>query len=309
MFNKAPSVPKDLDRLVLDQSITRDTLGIWLERLGVDKIPMAKGKRIDALREVIGTPEGVHALVARMPPNELALFQRLVQAGGRGTAGERLTNNWWQLRLYHPVDQRPSYLRPLLTPEAAALQSFIDQGIVWVEREIRQVGLWLETLVAVHGRTFARWPASADDTPEHAPVPLHQHAHTHPDALSTLQSLLRQVTTKQAMGLLLTGRRASAAFDACQRGSTSVATCWRGWRCAASKSGIVVRFEIARTSGTRSTAHSRPEVSTTKASAGCGACVPSSASRRCHSAACQAVSAPAGVPRSPSRQACSHAGR
>ena len=213
---------RPLDRLVLDQSITRDTLGIWLERLGVDKIPMAKGKRIDALREVIGTPEGVHALVARMPPNELALFQRLVQAGGRGTAGERLTNNWWQLRLYHPVDQRPSYLRPLLTPEAAALQSFIDQGIVWVEREIRQVGLWLETLVAVHGRTFARWPASADDTPEHAPVPLHQHAHTHPDALSTLQSLLRQVTTEPLPGLKTGGIGVKAVRDLAKRmGSTT----------------------------------------------------------------------------------------
>ena len=44
----------------------------------------------------------------------------------------------------------------------------------------------------------------------------------------------------------VTGRMASARSEACRRGSTSVATGWRGCRCAASKAGIVVRLDVAR---------------------------------------------------------------
>ena len=50
-------------------------------------------------------------------------------------------------------------------------------------------------------------------------------------------------------------------------GSTSVSTGWRGWRCSASKLGIVVRFEMARWT-TSSIATVRPDVSITKAPAG-----------------------------------------
>ena len=45
-------------------------------------------------------------------------------------------------------------------------------------------------------------------------------------------------------------------------------TGWRGWRCSASKAGMVVRFEIARVRATSSIATVRPEVSMTNAATG-----------------------------------------
>jgi secernin len=47
-----------------------------------------------------------------------------------------------------------------------------------------------------------------------------------------------------------------------------VETSGRGWRCSASKAGMVVRFEIARVRSTVSTATARPDVSTTNAAPG-----------------------------------------
>lgn len=204
---------RPLDRLVLDQSITKDVIGVWLQRLGADKVPAGKTARIEAMRRILGTPDGIAAVLDQLEPHERTLFQRLVEAGGRGISGDRLTTNWWQLRLYSPVEQRPSYLRPHITPEAQALQRFIDHGIVWVEREIRQVGLWLETLVAVNGRTFATWPA----VEQIAHVPLHHSAPTHPDALSTLQSLLRHVGTDPLPGLKTGGIGVKAVRDLAKR--------------------------------------------------------------------------------------------
>jgi hypothetical protein len=188
---------RPLDRLVLDQSITKETIGGWLQRLSTDKPPAGKTARIDALRRLIGTPEGILSVLDRLDPHERQLFARLVKAGGRGMNGDLLTANWWQLRLYHPYEQRPTAVRPHMTPEAQALQFFIDHGLVWVEREIRQVGLWLETLTAVNGRTFATWPSVHTV----APTTLSHHAHAHPEALSTLQSLLRHVAVEPLPGL------------------------------------------------------------------------------------------------------------
>ncbi|MCB0998795.1 MAG: helicase-associated domain-containing protein [Acidimicrobiales bacterium] len=204
---------RPLDRLLLDQSITKDVLRLWLERLGATDVPAAKGARIDALRQLIGTTEGLDSIIDRLSPTEQALFARLVDAGGRGIAGERLTNNWWQLRLANPVEHRPAHLRPLLTPEAAALQFFVDHGLVWVEREIRQVGLWLETLVAFHRRTFAEWPRPEAITPR----PLHQAGHAHPDALRTLQSLVHQVTLEPIVGLKTGGIGVKTMRDLAKR--------------------------------------------------------------------------------------------
>lgn len=192
-----PRPGRPLERLVLDQSITKDTIGGWLQRLTTDKPPAGKTARIDAMRQLIGTRVGIISILERLEPHEQHLFARLVEAGGRGMNGDRITANWWQLRLYHPYEQRPTYVRPHMTPEAQALQFFIDHGLVWVERELRQVGLWLETLVAVTGRTFAAWPPPDTITP----VPLAQHAHAHPEALSTLQSLLRHVAAEPLAGL------------------------------------------------------------------------------------------------------------
>jgi hypothetical protein len=64
----------------------------------------------------------------------------------------------------------------------------------------------------------------------------------------------------------VTGVAASTASLARSRGSTSVPTGWRGWRWAASKEGMVVRFEMARVVATRSASHVVPDVSTTQAS-------------------------------------------
>jgi hypothetical protein len=204
---------RPLDRLMLDQTITKQHLGIYLENLGIDRVPASKTDRIEALRDVIGRPEPLLALVSAMSPGEQEMFERLVAAGGRGISGDRLTNNWWQLRLYSPVDQRPIAIRPSLTPQSAALQRFIDIGLVWVEREIRHVGLWLETITAVNGRTFARWP----EIERHAVRPLDHHAPMHPDALSTLQSLLRQVATEPIPGLKSGGIGVKAIRDLAKR--------------------------------------------------------------------------------------------
>ena len=204
---------RPLDRLLLDQTITKDVLGIWLQRLGVHPVPAGKTQRIEALREQLGSPDAVAALFDRLAPAERALFQRLAAAGGRGMSGDRITANWWQLRLVNPVDPRPPSLRPGLTPEAAALQFLIDHGIVWVERELRQVGLWLETLIAVHGRTYAEWPAV--DRVQH--VAIDQHAPAHPDALRNLQSLLRHVVTEPIPGLKTGGIGVKAIRDLAKR--------------------------------------------------------------------------------------------
>ena len=68
--------------------------------------------------------------------------------------------------------------------------------------------------------------------------------------------------------ITVTGSSASVARVAARRGSTRVPTGWRGWRCSASKAGIVVRFDTARVRSTRSVAHVLPDVSTTQASEG-----------------------------------------
>ena len=204
---------RPIDRMVLDQTITKQHLGLYLENLGLEQIPAGKMQRIEALREIIGTSRRLERLTDRFQPHEREMFDRLVAAGGRGIAGDRLTNNWWQLRLYSPVDQRPVSVRPQLTPQSAALQHFIDIGLVWVEREMRQVGLWLETLTAVNGRTFAQWPAS----PSTRLKPLDHHSHMHPDALSTLQSVIRQVATEPIPGLKTGGIGVKALRDIAKR--------------------------------------------------------------------------------------------
>ncbi len=204
---------RPLDRMVLDQTVTKHHLGIYLDNLGIEEIPIGKTQRIELLRDIIGTPKRLERLVDGFQPHEREMFDRLVAAGGRGTAGDRLTNNWWQLRLYSPLDQRPIAGRPALTPQSAALQRFIDIGLVWVEREMRHVGLWLETLTAVNGRTFAQWP----EVPATSIKPLDHHAPMHPDALSTLQSLLRQVATEPIPGLKTGGIGVKAIRDIAKR--------------------------------------------------------------------------------------------
>ena len=204
---------RPLDRLLLDQTVTKDAIGIWLKRLGVVEVPAGKNQRIDALRTLLGRPDTLATLLDGLQPAERKLFQLLVNAGGRGMSGDRLTANWWQLSLYGPLDQRPSSLRPGLTPESAALQFFIDHGIVWIEREMRQVGLWLETLIAFHGRTYAEWPTVA----QVPVVPLDLHAPAHPDALSALQSLLRQVAVEPIPGLKSGGIGVKAIRDIAKR--------------------------------------------------------------------------------------------
>ncbi len=204
---------RPIDRMVLDQAITKQHLGLYLDNLGLENIPLGKSQRIEALREIIGTPKRLERLIDGFQPHEREMFDRLLAAGGRGIAGDRLTNNWWQLRLYSPVDQRPASVRPQLTAQSAALQRFIDIGLVWVEREMRHVGLWLETLTAVNGRTFAQWPV----VPAATLKPLDHHAPTHPDALSTLQSLLRQVSTEPIPGLKTGGIGVKAIRDIAKR--------------------------------------------------------------------------------------------
>ena len=204
---------RPLDRLLLDQTVTKDMIGIWLKRLGVIDVPAGKTQRIDALRTLLGRPDTLAVLLDDLQPTERHLFAKLANAGGRGMSGDRLTTNWWQLRLHGPVDQRPIALRPGLTPESAALQFFIDHGIVWVEREMRQVGLWLETLIAFHGRTYAEWP----DVEQVPAVPLDLHSPAHPDALSALQSLLRQVAVEPIPGLKSGGIGVKAVRDIAKR--------------------------------------------------------------------------------------------
>ncbi len=204
---------RPIDRMVLDQTITKQHLGHYLENLGLEQIPIGKMQRIDALRDVIGTATRLERLVDSFQQPEREMFDRLVAAGGRGIAGDRLTNNWWQLRLYSPVDQRPVSARPQLTPQSAALQHLIDIGLVWVEREMRHVGLWLETLTAVNGRTFAQWPAAPVTTLK----PLDHHAPVHPDALSTLQTLIRQVAAEPIPGLKTGGIGVKALRDIAKR--------------------------------------------------------------------------------------------
>jgi hypothetical protein len=204
---------RPLDRLLLDQTITREVIGTWLGALGVEPVPSGKSARIEALRGVIGSREGLASVLDRLSVAERALFDRLVAAGGRGTGGDRLTANWWQLQL--PLSATPSFTRHRvpLAADAASLQRLIDLGLVWVERELRQVGLWLETLVAVQGRTFAIW-----HVPELiAPVPLHHHAAMHPAALSIVQRLVRQVGTEPIPGLKSGGIGVKAVRDLAKR--------------------------------------------------------------------------------------------
>lgn len=200
---------RPLDRLLLDQGITTDTVRSWLVALGIDPVPSGKSARIGALREVIGTREGLAVVLDAMSAPERALFDRLVAAGGRGTSGDRLTINWWQLQLPQPNPPTVPRHRAPLAPDAAALQRFIDLGLVWVEREVRQVGLWLETLIAAQGRTFPTWPP-LDEPP---PAPLHHHAAMHPDALSIVQRLVRHVGSEPIAGLKTGGIGVKAMRD------------------------------------------------------------------------------------------------
>lgn len=201
---------RQLDRLVLDQTISSDHIASWLRRLGAHPIPPKKGDRIETYRQLITTPESLQAIIDSLTTAQYEILTRLVAAGGHGMSSDRLGVNIWQLRA-RVLDSR--YEPPPAIGPTGTLQSLCDIGLVWVEAHHHQVGLWLEVIVTINGRTFAAWPVAAPTEP----VALHHDGLSVPACLSTLHGLLRQVRTEPLPGLKSGGLGVKAIRDLAKR--------------------------------------------------------------------------------------------
>ncbi len=203
---------RPLDRLLLDQSISSDHLATWLKNLNIRPIPARKSERIAAIHTVFANPRTVQELIESLTAEQTAMLQTLVDAGGGGISSRRLGVDWWQLRLRSSV--LPRSPQPGEVPGAtSALRSLVDLGLVWTDDMAQYVGLWLEVLTAINGRTYLLWSTATPPDPR----PLERTDNLTPAPLGPLQSLLRQVADEPVPGLKAGGIGVKAIRDLARR--------------------------------------------------------------------------------------------
>jgi Helicase conserved C-terminal domain len=203
---------RPLDRLLLDQSVTSDRIASWLHRLDVHPVPSKKSERIESLRAIIGDAASLHGVLATMTQPQQHMFERLLATGGFGATADRLDVHWWQLKLHHGYEARSAPYRTSPGP-TGDLQALIDLGLVWVEDHFQHAGLWLETITAINGRTYAVWPAAEEITP----AEIDSIAVRVPEVLSVLHTVLRHVATEPIVGLKNGGIGVKAIRDLAKR--------------------------------------------------------------------------------------------
>ncbi|TPW13617.1 MAG: hypothetical protein FD127_1909, partial [Acidimicrobiaceae bacterium] len=207
-FLRPPGRP--LDRLLLDQHITSDSIAKTLRRLDAAFVPSRKSQRISELRAIIGSVDSLALLASKMPSNTRQMFDALVDAGPRGAAPGDIGVPYWQVRTYSPV--------PANHP-VAALRQLNDMGLIWIDETIQRIGLWLEVHAAVRGRLFVEWPAPA---PVHLAA-LHGHTVQLPPVLMVLQNLLRLAALEPLPGLKTRGIGVRTTKDLAKRLGVGVA--------------------------------------------------------------------------------------